>query len=163
MRRRDKEIFDREIISEILNKSEICRIGMVDNNEAYFVPLNFAHKDGFIYMHSAPWGKKIDLLRKNNRVTFEIEYYSEIIKGDIPCKWTTKYRSIIGKGTIEIIEDIVDKIKGMDVIMEKYGWVFEKNQDGTITRNYEPNHLINMVILKMKIEYINAKQSGDWE
>ncbi len=58
MRRKDKEITDPKIISEILDLSEICRLGMVDDGRAYIVPVNYAHKDGAIYIHSAMHGKK---------------------------------------------------------------------------------------------------------
>jgi nitroimidazol reductase NimA-like FMN-containing flavoprotein (pyridoxamine 5'-phosphate oxidase superfamily) len=53
MRRKDKEITDRQQIDEILSKAEIIRLAVVDNGLPYIVAMNFAYVDGFIYMHSA--------------------------------------------------------------------------------------------------------------
>jgi nitroimidazol reductase NimA-like FMN-containing flavoprotein (pyridoxamine 5'-phosphate oxidase superfamily) len=155
MRRHDKEIKDTSIIEEILNTSEICRIGMVDDGLAYIVPVNFGYSNGVIFIHSAPNGRKMELLKRNNRVSFEIEYMGEIIKKDVPCKWTAKYRSVMGLGTITIIENPENKKEGMDRIMRKYGF------KGGIA--YDEASFSRMIILELKIETIRGKQSGDWD
>lgn len=93
MRRKEKEITDQKLIEEILSKSEICRIAMIDEGEPYIVPLNYGYSNNAIYFHSDPAGKKIIILRRNHRVCFEIEYGVDIIKSEVSCKWNTKYRS----------------------------------------------------------------------
>jgi nitroimidazol reductase NimA-like FMN-containing flavoprotein (pyridoxamine 5'-phosphate oxidase superfamily) len=105
MRRINHEITDKKVREEILSKSVICRIGIIDEGAPYIVPLNYGYFNHAIYIHSAAEGKKIDLLKINNKVCFEIEYATEIIKKDVSCEWSTKYRSLIGYGTGEIISD----------------------------------------------------------
>lgn len=154
MRRKDKEITDKKIIEEILAKSVICRLAMIDEDEPYIVPVNFGYSDNVIYIHSAPKGRKIDLIKKNNRVCFEIEYQSEVIKKEKACDWTTKYRSVIGYGNIEIITDEEGKKQGLDIIM---------NQHGRSENNvYNKSLLKDMVILKLEIKKMTGKQSGEW-
>jgi nitroimidazol reductase NimA-like FMN-containing flavoprotein (pyridoxamine 5'-phosphate oxidase superfamily) len=155
MRRLDKEITNQDVLSEILNKSEICRLGFVDNGEAYIVPVNFAYADGVIYIHSAHEGRKMDLLKKNNRVTFEMEYFHEIVTGPKACNWTTRYRSVMGKGSICINNDIEVKKKGLDLIMRKYG--------AEIDLVYDEKILSRMTILILTIQSVTGKQSGDWK
>ena len=154
MRRLDKEITDEKVMDEILLRSDICRLGLVDNDEAYIVPVNYAYENDIIYIHSAHAGKKMELMKQNNKVSFEIELHHEIVKSNIPCGWTAKYRSIMGKGTITIDNDPVAKKKGLDLIMRKYGADMELN--------YEENSLARMTILMLKIESITGKQSGNW-
>jgi hypothetical protein len=154
MRRTDKEISDPKIIQEILAGSQICRLGLVDNGEAYIVPVNYAFKDGCIYIHSASEGRKIEILKRNPHVTFEVEYESETIKGEVPCKWGTKYRSVMGRGKIEICDDAESKKNGFDLIMKKYG--------GEFTPPYDESALAKAVILKFKAKSLTAKQSGIW-
>jgi uncharacterized protein len=154
MRRLDKEITDREVMAEILRSSDICRLGLVDNNEAYIVPVNYAWSDGIIYIHSAHAGRKMELLRQDSRVSFEIEFHHEIIKSNIPCGWTAKYRSVMGRGTITIDNDISSKKKGLDLIMQKYG--------ATMELNYDEGSFSRMTMLRLKIESVTGKQSGDW-
>jgi nitroimidazol reductase NimA-like FMN-containing flavoprotein (pyridoxamine 5'-phosphate oxidase superfamily) len=154
MRRNDKEITDYRIIEEILLKSEICRIAIMDKDAPYIVPLNYGYCNNQLFFHSAAQGRKIDLLKVNNKVCFEIEYSSEIIKNELACNWTAKYRSVIGYGTIELINDI-DQIKnGLNIIMSHYG-----RSENT----YDEKYLLRIILLKLKIESISGKQSGDWE
>ena len=94
------------------------------------------------------------ILKENNRVCFEIEHAYEIIRKDEPCQWTTKYRSVIGYGNVEIMVDAESKKKGMDIIMQKYGYRGQTD--------YNEGLLNRMVILQLKIEKVTGKQSGDW-
>ena len=155
MRRKDKEIEDKVIIEEILSKSEICRVAMMDGDKPYIVPLNYGYHDNAIYVHSAPLGKKIELLKKNNKVCFEITYKHEIIRPKLSCEWTTRYRSVIGYGTVEIITDFDQKIRGLDIIMTQYG--------RSTCNEYKDKQVEFIVILKLIIEEISGKQSGDWD
>ena len=68
MRKSNQEIRDEKVLEEILAGAEICRIAMTDGDRPYMLPFNYGYKDSCIYIHSAPEGKKIGLLRKNNQV-----------------------------------------------------------------------------------------------
>jgi uncharacterized protein len=154
MRRKQYEITDIAIIEDILSKSEVCRIALIDNGRPYIVPLNYGYKNNTLYFHSSPRGKKIELLKKNNNVCFEIESFIEIEKNEIPCKWGTKYRSVIGYGTIEFLTDPGQKTEGLDIIMAHYG--------KTGKNIFQEKEIENVLILKLKIEEITGKQLGNW-
>jgi nitroimidazol reductase NimA-like FMN-containing flavoprotein (pyridoxamine 5'-phosphate oxidase superfamily) len=150
MRRTEKEIEDQNIIHKILSTSIICRIGLFDEEYPYVIPVNYGYKNNSLYVHCAPHGKKIDLIKKNNRACFEIEEPHKILEDEISCKWTTKYRSVIGFGNIEIITDFEEKKKGLDVIMIQHGK----------TENTYSAKLVNqVVILKLNIKNLTGKQS----
>ena len=153
MRRSDKEIRNENTINKMLANSEICRLGLVDNGEAYIVPVNFAYQDGWIYIHSAPNGRKIDLIKRNGIVSFEIEYSYEIIKDKVPCEWSARYRSLMGRGEITLEYDKEEKKRGLDMIMKKYG--------AGSDLAYDESSLSRMILLKMKILSVTGKQSGE--
>lgn len=155
MRRKDKEITDKEVLTGILSRSRICRLGLVDNGAAYIVPVYYAFSEGSIFIHSAPHGRKMDLIRQNLKVSFEIEYSDRIIRDEIPCRWTSKFRSVMGEGTISIVTDSIQKQKGLDLIMRKYGAPKDLSYDGA--------SLSEMVILVLSIDSITGKQAGMWE
>lgn len=155
MRKQNQEIKDKQIIEEILLKSEICRIAMIDDGEPYLLPFNYGYKDNCIYIHSAPAGKKIDILKKNNHVCFEIEDKAELVKHADPCKWATRYRSVIGYGDIEVITDTKKKKTGLDIIMAHNGKTGEN-----IFKNKQVDA---MVILKLNITSVTGKQSSNWD
>jgi uncharacterized protein len=151
MRRKDQEITDKKVIEDILSTSLICRIGMIHDGVPYIVPVNYGYSQNAIYIHSAAEGKKIDTLKAYNKVCFEIEDTSEIIKKDISCEWVTKYRSLIGYGTIEIVNDFKQKKHGLDIIMAQHG-----KKENNI---YEEKQIEKMVILKLSIDHLTGKQS----
>lgn len=152
MRRNERKITDQETINKILSESLICRIALFDSDFPYIVPMNYGYRDKALYFHCAVKGKKLDLIEKNNKVGFEIEAEHEILKFDESCKWTTNYRSIIGTGEIEIIRDYDKKVKGLDILMQHHG----KQEN-----SYVKKHVDNIVILKLKISNLSAKQAGD--
>ncbi|MDK2383606.1 MAG: pyridoxamine 5'-phosphate oxidase family protein, partial [Candidatus Korarchaeota archaeon] len=73
MRRKDKEIRDLEEIEEILRRAFVCRIALCEDDRPYCVPMIYCYKEGAIYLHSAKEGKKLEVLKKNNRICFEVE------------------------------------------------------------------------------------------
>jgi len=155
MRRRDKEITDPKIIEEILSLAQICRIAMADAGEPYLVPVNYGYADGALYFHSAPTGKKIEILERTNRVCFEIEAFAEVVKKDVACEWSTKYRSVIGIASVEFVTDDGKKKAGLDIIMAQHG--------KTDPNQYNENQVRSLVLVKLSIQSITGKQSGAWD
>ncbi len=153
MRRKEKEIKDTKEIENIIKSSQICRIAISDEEFPYIVPMNYGYNNNSLYFHCALNGRKIDLLRRNNKVGFEIEQHHKIIKDDVSCNWTTKYRSIIGHGIMEIIEDFEQKKDGLDILMQQHG-----KEDNI----YNDKAVSKVLILKLSIKSISAKQSGDY-
>ncbi|MBF0397778.1 MAG: pyridoxamine 5'-phosphate oxidase family protein [Desulfobacterales bacterium] len=151
MRRKDKEITDKTIIDSIINKASVCRLALSDENIPYIVPLSFGYKDNALYFHSAPQGKKIDILKKNNKVCFEFDISNDIVKDEIACKWGMKYFSIIGFGKAEFIDDLELKQNALNIIMEHYS-----NQSFT----YLDDIVEKIAIIKVDIENISGKKSG---
>ncbi|MEL7655290.1 MAG: pyridoxamine 5'-phosphate oxidase family protein [Bacillota bacterium] len=122
MRRKDRELTSQADIEAILKKAFVCHLGLTDGDQPYIVPMNFGYQDGYIYLHGAKEGRKIDIINKNNKVCFEMELFQpEIIKnGDQPCDWGTVFRSVIGFGTARILETEEEKIKGLHAILKPH-------------------------------------------
>ena len=88
MRRKDREITGRENIEPILRACKTCRVAMIADGAPYVVPLNFGYTwddDGLtLYFHSGLKGKKIDALRADPRVCFELDTEQGVTgEGDI--------------------------------------------------------------------------------
>lgn len=83
MRRKDREIVDRESMESVIRRASVCHLGMCEGESPYIVPLCFGYYDGVLYFHSAREGRKLDALRRNGRVCFEISVDQGIvISGD---------------------------------------------------------------------------------
>jgi nitroimidazol reductase NimA-like FMN-containing flavoprotein (pyridoxamine 5'-phosphate oxidase superfamily) len=122
-----------------------------DNNSPYIVPLCFGYKDKVLYFHGSQKGKKIDIIKKNQKVCFEFDTNTEIVKADNACHWTMKYRSVIGFGKAVLLEDTEEKRKAFNIIMSQYS-------DGTF--EYNDSILKKTFVIKVEIESMTGKQSG---
>ena len=74
-------------IEEIINKAGVCHLGLVDGDEPYVVPFSFGYERGALYFHGNMKGRKIELIRKNNRVCFEMETDVEVKEAEQACDW----------------------------------------------------------------------------
>jgi len=155
MRRGKQEIIDKAVLEEIMAGAEICRLSMLDGELPYILPVNYGYRDGHIYIHSAPEGKKIDLLKQNKLVCFEVEDAPEIVKGPEACDWTTRYRSVVGYGSVEILSDDKSKQEGLEVIMAQHG--------APELVRFDVKNMKRMVILKLTITSLSGKQSSNWD
>lgn len=149
MRRHEREITDPIIIEEIFSKAIICRVAFHGEEYPYVVPMNFGYKDGALYFHCATEGKKLELIRKNNKVAFEITEKQELVPSEKSCEWTEHYRSIFGVGEMEMLSDYTQKLKGLDALMQHHGKV--KNA-------YDPKLVDRLLVLKLTIKEMTAKQ-----
>ena len=58
MRRKDKEITNSPDLEVILQKAKVCRLGLLDGDLPYIVPINYGYNTGEIFIHAAKEGKK---------------------------------------------------------------------------------------------------------
>lgn len=152
MRRHEKEITDRSQIEAVVAQSRVCRLALSDGGQPYIVPLCFGYRDHRLYFHSAAEGRKIGILRRNPQVCFEFDLDAQAIPADRSCGWTMRYRSVIGFGSAEILEDPAEKHAGLEAIMRQYG------DDGP--HDFSEKGLENTVVIQVTITQMTGKSSG---
>ena len=150
MRRKDKEITDRNTIESIILKSQVCRLAMVDEAGPYIVPLCFGFTNNTLYFHSAVEGKKLGLLRKNPRVCFELDCDTEVRTGEKACDFSMRYKSVIGFGNAAFVEATAAKREALDIIMNHYAEGAFDYPDASIDR---------ISVFKVEIDTMTGKTS----
>lgn len=127
MRRNEREITDRNEIVGILRECDVIRVGFFDEEYPYIVPLSFGiNEEGgkiFLYFHCATEGKKVSLLKKNDRVCVEADVFGGYKSSGLET--TTAYKSVIGFGKAEKC-DGEEKVIGLDLIMRHCGYSPER-------------------------------------
>jgi uncharacterized protein len=154
LRRSDKEITNQEEVEEILSNALVGRLGTCLNNIPYITPVNFVYDKDKIYIHSALEGRKIENIRSNPNICFEIDEVMSIIPGkQRPCASTTEYKSIIIFGDIKIVTDIEEKTLALNKLIEKYAPQSPRLSlsSGAIVRRTG--------VLAIEVKEITAKQS----
>lgn len=139
MRRSDREITDKDELVKLVDKFKVVRLAMCAERGLYIVPMNYGYevedKRLILYAHSARAGRKIDILKENNEICFEMDGEYELITALTPCKYSNTYESLIGYGTVEFLEGFDAKSYALNKIMKhQSGREFsftESSVDGT--------------------------------
>ena len=124
MKRQDRAVYSRNEICSCIARCTCCRLGFSDSQGVYIVPLSFGFETidetDYFYFHSAQVGRKIDCIRQNSRVGFELDEGFALQYAESACGCTARYQSIIGTGEIEILTTPEEKRHGLLKIMEHY-------------------------------------------
>lgn len=155
MRRKDREITDKQTIREIISSCKCCRLGFYDReqDEVYIVPLSFGYEEvngqQIFYFHGAKVGRKCELLKSSPKVGFELDTNHELVHGAAACNHSMKYKSIIGTGIAEIIEDADEKKHALLAIMQQ--------QTGKTAWDIPQPMLAPVCVFKLNVQKISCK------
>ena len=152
MRRSEKEITDIAEMDTILKENRFCRIALSDNNRPYLVPMNYGYDGERLYLHCAEEGRKMDIIRKNPSVCFEVTDSISIVEGFSACGYGTAYRSVIGFGRITILYEPVDKRIALLCIMNQ--------TTGDSEWDFTDDAVDKVTVLEVAIDSMTGKRSG---
>ncbi len=155
MRRAERAITDRAAMDELLDKAEVGRMGTCADGVPYITPVNFAHRGDKIYIHCALEGRKIDNIRANPQVCFEVdEPLGTVVTGEGGCEVSYSYRSAIIQGLARMVEDDVEKKEALDILLQKF-------EPGKVGLEFQPSTFARTAVIEISIEEISGKQSFD--
>jgi nitroimidazol reductase NimA-like FMN-containing flavoprotein (pyridoxamine 5'-phosphate oxidase superfamily) len=122
MTKRERQIFDTEQIKAILDTASVLHLGLSVNDMPYVVPMNYGYRMDdnklTVYLHSALCGKKLDMIRANPNVFFELDCDRLPFEGEKPCQYGLSYSSVMGWGRATIVEDVEEKKQAMTLLMK---------------------------------------------
>jgi len=151
MRRKDREITDRAAIDAIIRSEKVMHLALADNNVPFLVPVFYAYDGAALYFHSALHGTKMEILKRNNAVCFEISIADGIIEDDLACDFEAKHRTVIGFGKAAFIEDEARKIEILNTIVARFT---DKEFE------FPPANLNRVAVIRIEIESIKGKKHG---
>lgn len=126
MRLKKREIKEEEALRQILEDCDVVRIGAVDEEGMFIVPVNYGYE--FVqtqsgqsrlklYFHSAREGRKAELFDKEPDVAIEMDCGHKVIRGDYTCAYSFAFRSIMGNGKIRPVKEKEEKRYGLNLLM----------------------------------------------
>ena len=120
------EIKSKEKVIEFLSSQQTGRIASIDDNGfPQIIPMNFVFINDAVYMHSHIRGEKLDNIKRNQKVGFEVDksleflpsYFSDPADASLA---DTLYISVIIKGNAGSVSDKEEKTNALNGLMEKY-------------------------------------------
>jgi len=154
MRRKDREMGDLNEIVRIIDRCDVCHMGLSEDGRPYVVPLSFGYsvqgnKIAFCF-HCASEGRKIEMIRKNPKVCLQFDCGHRLMTGDKACDCTTEYESVIAFGTAELVADRDEKIRALTQLMKHY----EKGE----TFDFDSRMVDLVTVIQVKAEQIGGKR-----
>ena len=158
MKRKACEVTDPDAIEKILSTANIGRLATIDaEGYPYIVPVNFVRHNGNIYFHCALVGEKLDNIRRNAKVGFQIDiplaYLDSGFSDDgSPCKLHQFYHCVIMRGTASIVSDLQLKTDALNALVEKH------EKGGPVKKVHEdmPDYK-TCVVVEIRPEWLSAK------
>lgn len=139
-------------IDQLLKQQVIGRIGCYADGSIYIVPVNYVYDGNFIYCHSAI-GKKIEMMRKNPEVCFEVEDIHSIFR----------WKSVIVWGSFEEITDVEEKQQAMQGLIHRIMPLSNKPDDhpshGIAEKDSDIGTQVELIIYRIKVK----KKTGRFE
>ena len=120
MSKKDRIVTDENIKTDTLKSMDIIRLGLVDNGLSYIVPVNFAYYNNAIYFHTGLNGRKIPLLKKAEKISFQADKFDSLKTAETACGHSSYFHSVYGEGIPVFLETKEDYYFGLVLIMENY-------------------------------------------
>ena len=141
-------------IEKVIKSCDVCFVGMADEDGTpYVLPMNFGYRDKTVILHSAPDGRKIDILNKNKKVSIVFSTDSELVyqHKQVACSYRVRSTSVIISGEVEFVEDDEGKREALDILMENY------SVDGF---DYSKPAVKNVKVWRVKAETMTCREFG---
>lgn len=155
VRRKDKEIKDEETMKKILRETSYVTLALVKDGEPYLVSLSHGYdeEENCLYFHSAPEGKKLDIMRENPIVWGQVLMDYGYHKGE--CSHL--YASVMFKGELEFIEDAEAKRHAFKTMVLQ----LEPEPDSIMDDMLGSEGIPSTIVGRINIEYMTGKKSDE--
>ena len=150
MRRQDRQLTRAET-EEILAGGLYGVLSInAGDDYAYGVPFSYVYRANRIYLHCAPEGKKLTLMRRSNQVSFCVVLEAE----PLPQKYSMKYRSAMAFGKAVEITDNQEKLAALIALVEKYYTDPDHIEQGKVKA---AESLHKTLVLRIDVDHMTGK------
>ena len=122
MTKREFSITDEQELRRVLSSAKVLRLGLSVDNEPYIYPMNYGYtlENGELklYLHSAVKAHKLELIRENPDVCFQLDCDNIPFEGKVACQYGLSYSSVSGRARAVLVEDVEEKMEAMSILMK---------------------------------------------
>ncbi len=143
---------DRTQIEQVIREAIYLQVAFSVDNQPYVVPMNYGYVDGCFYLHSKPTGKKLEMLKINSKVGFNLQSIAEPWhNGEKGEQCSMRYVSVVGSGIASIIEERDEKQKALNIIGSQYNLP---------TDEYSDKLLSVLALIRLEVIEMNGKAAN---
>lgn len=150
MRRQDRQL-TRPEAEEILANGLYGVLSInAGDDYAYGVPFSYIYQDNKIYLHCALEGKKLTLIRRNNKVSFCVVEGAE----PLPHKYSMKYKSAMAFGKAMEVNDKQEQLAALIALVEKYYTDKDHIEKGKVKA---AESLHKTLVIRIDVDHLTGK------
>lgn len=153
MRQAKKEMKLRDEVLALLDQALVGRLA-TNSRGGYPIikPVNFVRVGESLYLHSARQGEKIDDIRRDGRVCFEVDQpLAYVACRAKPCRATILYRSAVALGRAVLVEDEAERVAALAALMRKH-------QPDAALEDFPPKVLAITEVIRIDIAELTGKE-----
>lgn len=153
IRRKEKKIKDKNEVISILEQAKYITIAMSRDNEPYLVTLSHGYdrEQNCLYFHCAKEGKKVDILKENNKVWGQALIDDGYVQGACDHLYATAHFM----GRVTFIESLEEKRHALEVMVK----ALDDNPASIIGKQLTKKSITDVNIGRIDIEYMSGKKS----
>lgn len=156
----ERIIQERTEMESILYAAKVGRLGICQNGVPLIIPVNFAYEPGSIYVHGSSSGLRVDVIRENPHVCFEVDEFLATVPASTPCEYDTAYRSVVASGSAQVLSTPDEKIHPLRLIVTKYaGEAVALGLTRQMVEGYRSSRGRETAVVKMNVERMTGKRS----
>ncbi len=142
-------------IERILRANSVGRLGLCQDGDVYVVPLNHCYRRGRLILHCGFTGRKLDMLRSNSRVCYEVDSCAGMPADHSKAACAVHYESVICFGRAWEVEDVAERARMLTA--------FRRHFEGEGRGRIELERAAECNVIEMKIERMTAciKHGGE--
>ena len=148
-----REITDACALHAVIDQCRVVRIGAMDEEGIFVVPMNFGYDGRFFYLHSGPEHSALPLLRRDGRICLTLSVRNELMFQDeaVGCSYRMKAESVVVRGTVDFPEALDEKRRCLDVLMKHYTGAAVSYGDPAVR---------NVVVWRITPTVVSAREYG---
>jgi hypothetical protein len=151
MRRAQREVTAPDELRAILAEATVLFLSFHDEPAPYVIPVCFGQIGDTLYVHGAAQGTKMDLLAARPEVGFSAATQMVLRSGEMACDYGCRAQSVVGTGTVRVVDSAEERARGFDSIMGHY--VAEADK-----LTYKPGTRERTCLLAIHIESLRGKR-----
>lgn len=157
IRRKEKEIHDKDEMISIIESAQFITVAMSFNNEPYLATLSHGYdrENNCIYFHCAQEGKKVDILKENNVVWGQVLEDHGYADGSCDHLYATAQF----KGRVTFIEDTDEKRHALSVMIHQ----LESDPVKVFEKQVTEKSVKRVNIGRIDIDYMSGKKAKEVE
>jgi nitroimidazol reductase NimA-like FMN-containing flavoprotein (pyridoxamine 5'-phosphate oxidase superfamily) len=153
---------EKERMEEILRRESIGHLAMAGGGELYLIPINYTYATGGrILFHCAPKGRKLDMIRANPAVCFEVSSQEgePVEHGGRACD--APFESVICWGRARVVDDLAERQRILQEFQVRYATP-EKPRESLGLDRAEGCGCVEITVTRMTGRRAQAQDSARW-